>query len=130
MPCPAATKLSSVPLNARFRTVGCKAAIEPTATSTSIAAEPASCGDPGRIVLTQPGSEVPFGIDATRCIRLGRAWEVYMMNALRVLWLALVLFAATSSLAYADCYKDGKAYPTGTVIEGFICTPDGHWVKA
>lgn len=41
----------------------------------------------------------------------------------------LILVVGTISAAYADCYKDGKAYPTGTVINGFICTESGKWVK-
>jgi hypothetical protein len=51
------------------------------------------------------------------------------MTRLSVTFLVLMLFASTFSVAYADCYKDGLAYPTGTVIDGFICTPDGRWVK-
>jgi len=42
----------------------------------------------------------------------------------------LLLLTLFSNIALADCYKDGKAYPTGTVIDGFICTADGAWVKA
>lgn len=49
------------------------------------------------------------------------------MKKLPRLLLLLTLF---SQIALADCYKDGKAYPTGTVIDGFICTADGSWVKA
>lgn len=41
----------------------------------------------------------------------------------------LLLLAGTIPAVHADCYKDGKAYPTGTVIDGFVCTADGTWVK-
>lgn len=30
---------------------------------------------------------------------------------------------------HAVCYKDGKAYPTGTVIKGYVCQADGTWKK-
>lgn len=52
------------------------------------------------------------------------------MKLLLVVFVILIVFAGTIPAAYADCYKDGKAYPTGTVIDGFICTADGRWVKA
>lgn len=39
----------------------------------------------------------------------------------------LTLFMGTLGTAYANCTKDGKPYPTGTVIGGFICTADGSW---
>ena len=51
------------------------------------------------------------------------------MKRLQVILFILILFAGTLSAAYADCYKDGKAYPPGTVIEGFICTAEGKWVR-
>lgn len=51
------------------------------------------------------------------------------MKTLQAFYFALTLTAGSISLAYADCYKDGKAYPTNTVINGFICTADGNWVK-
>jgi hypothetical protein len=41
----------------------------------------------------------------------------------------ITLFAGTATLAYADCVSNGQSYPTGTVIDGFICKPDGKWVK-
>lgn len=44
--------------------------------------------------------------------------------------LILTLSIGITPLVLADCYKDGKPYPTGTVIDGFICTADGTWVKA
>ena len=51
------------------------------------------------------------------------------MKRLQIMLLVLVLFAGTIATAYADCYKDGQAYPAGTVIDGFICMADGKWVK-
>ncbi|TPW10412.1 MAG: hypothetical protein FD130_2225 [Halothiobacillaceae bacterium] len=39
----------------------------------------------------------------------------------------LALFMGTVATAFADCIKDGKAYPTGTEIGGFVCTADGSW---
>lgn len=51
------------------------------------------------------------------------------MKSLQVLLLIIILFAGTISVAYATCNKDGKAYPTGTVIGGFVCTANGTWVK-
>ena len=57
--------------------------------------------------------------------------EVNAMKKLQVIPLILILFlfAGTISAAYADCRKDGKTYPPGTVIDGFICTADGKWVR-
>jgi len=52
------------------------------------------------------------------------------MKLLLVVFVILIVLAGTIPAAYADCYKDGKPYPTGTVIDGFICTADGKWVKA
>jgi hypothetical protein len=51
------------------------------------------------------------------------------MTKLHIVFIVITLFAATIPAAYADCKKDGKSYPTGTIIDGFICTPDGRWVK-
>ena len=54
------------------------------------------------------------------------------MNAMKRLYVIsfiLILFAGTISAAYADCYKDGIPYKTGKVIDGFICTEAGKWVK-
>lgn len=51
------------------------------------------------------------------------------MKILRIFYFALTVTTASTSIAYADCYKDGKAYPPNTVINGFICTADGNWVK-
>jgi hypothetical protein len=43
-----------------------------------------------------------------------------------LLLLAGLLFAAT---AQAVCYRDGKAYPTGTVVGDYVCQADGTWKK-
>lgn len=51
------------------------------------------------------------------------------MSKISILFFVLGLLLWTISAASADCYKDGKAYKTGTKIDGFICTPDGRWVK-
>ena len=40
---------------------------------------------------------------------------------------ALVIF---SSATFADCTYNGKAYPTGTVIGGYVCGQDGKWSPA
>ena len=44
--------------------------------------------------------------------------------------LLLILLAGTIPCAYAVCYRDGQAYETGRVVDGFKCTADGKWVKA
>jgi hypothetical protein len=55
--------------------------------------------------------------------------EVNAMKGVQVILVILTLFAGTISAAYADCRKDGKTHPTGTVIDGFVCTADGKWVR-
>jgi hypothetical protein len=37
-----------------------------------------------------------------------------------------VLFAGAAN---AVCYKNGKAYPTGAVVDGYVCQADGTWKK-
>ena len=51
------------------------------------------------------------------------------MKHLHMIFLVLALSAGAVSAAYADCHQNGKPYPTGTVRDGFVCTPDGRWVK-
>ena len=51
------------------------------------------------------------------------------MKRIAVRLFAMVLCCGVAPLAVADCYKDGKAYPTGTVIDGFVCTAEGMWEK-
>ena len=41
-----------------------------------------------------------------------------------IVFIALLIF---SSLAYADCRYNGKTYVQGTVINGYVCQPDGTW---
>ena len=41
----------------------------------------------------------------------------------------LILVVGNISAAYAVCYRDGRPYPTGTVIDGFVCTESGKWVR-
>jgi len=49
------------------------------------------------------------------------------MSKMPILFFSLgLLLWRTTSAASADCYKDGKAYKTGTTIDGVICTPDGR----
>ncbi|MDM0053544.1 hypothetical protein [Variovorax sp. J22R115] len=43
----------------------------------------------------------------------------------KTLWLIAGLLCA--SMAHAVCYRDGRAYPTGTIVGDFICQPDGTW---
>jgi hypothetical protein len=31
--------------------------------------------------------------------------------------------------AQAVCYRDGKAYPTGANVNGFVCQADGTWKR-
>lgn len=44
---------------------------------------------------------------------------------------ALILLTGLmlSSLAQAVCYRDGKPYPTGAEVNGYICQADGTWKK-
>ncbi len=41
--------------------------------------------------------------------------------------LAILALSLISCSVYADCYLNGVAYPTGTVISGLTCQPDGTW---
>lgn len=40
-----------------------------------------------------------------------------------------IILYLSASAAFADCKKDGVAYPVGTEIGGFVCTKDGKWEK-
>ena len=53
-----------------------------------------------------------------------------VMKSIVVRLFAAVLCGSGVPLAVADCYKDGQAYPAGTVIDGFVCTTEGTWEKA
>jgi hypothetical protein len=46
-----------------------------------------------------------------------------MAHKLFVLMVGLML----CTLAQAVCYRDGRAYPTGANVGGFVCQPDGTW---
>jgi hypothetical protein len=43
---------------------------------------------------------------------------------------ALALLLLSSSAAFADCRYNGKQYPVGTIINGYICTAGGKWKPA
>ncbi len=43
--------------------------------------------------------------------------------------LILVSGLALSSVAQAVCYRDGKPYPTGSEVKGYVCQEDGTWKK-
>jgi hypothetical protein len=43
-----------------------------------------------------------------------------------LLLMAGLLFAA---MAQAVCYRDGKAYSTGTVVGNYTCQANGTWKK-
>ena len=43
--------------------------------------------------------------------------------------LILVSGLALSSVAQAVCYRDGKPYPTGAEVKGYVCQEDGTWKK-
>lgn len=47
--------------------------------------------------------------------------------AIQVLILVSGLVLATSVQAF--CYRDGKPYPTGAVVKGYVCQEDGTWKK-
>ena len=55
--------------------------------------------------------------------------ETSSMKNIAVIFFVIALFTGIAPLAYADCVSNGKSYPPGTVIGGFICTPDGRWVR-
>jgi hypothetical protein len=40
----------------------------------------------------------------------------------------LHLLRTDSALAQGTCYYNGRAYPSGTRIGPFVCTPQGTWV--
>jgi hypothetical protein len=40
----------------------------------------------------------------------------------------MVLFGSVSA-ACADCIYAGRPYPTGTIINGYVCQPNGTWGK-
>jgi hypothetical protein len=50
------------------------------------------------------------------------------MKGLLGVFFLLFLLMATISAAYADCTKDGKSYPEGSVVGGYVCE-NGKWVR-
>jgi hypothetical protein len=43
--------------------------------------------------------------------------------------LLLVAGLLLSTLSHAVCYRDGKPYPTGAEVGGYVCQTDGTWKK-
>jgi hypothetical protein len=43
--------------------------------------------------------------------------------------LVLVAGLLLTSMAHALCYRDGKPYPTGATVDGYVCQADGTWKK-
>lgn len=41
--------------------------------------------------------------------------------------LVLVAMLGISLGASAVCYRDGRPYPTGAVVGGYVCQADGTW---
>lgn len=46
---------------------------------------------------------------------------------MRVRWLLLVAGFCVAQSAAAVCYYDGRPYPTGAVVNGYVCRADGTW---
>lgn len=46
---------------------------------------------------------------------------------MKTLTLTLFFVVTTISAAYAECYYNGQAYPTGTQIGSLVCQADGTW---
>lgn len=44
--------------------------------------------------------------------------------------LLLVAGLLMASSAHAVCYRDGKPYPTGAAVNGYVCKADGTWRRA
>lgn len=43
--------------------------------------------------------------------------------------LVLVAGLLLATLSHAVCYRDGKPYPTGAVVGGYVCLANGSWAK-
>jgi hypothetical protein len=41
----------------------------------------------------------------------------------------LIVALVASFAAQAVCYRDGKPYPTGAEVGGYVCQADGSWIK-
>lgn len=50
-----------------------------------------------------------------------------MKNIIRAY--VIICFSFISSVSIADCYHNGKAYKTGDIVGGYVCTADGIWIK-
>ncbi len=47
----------------------------------------------------------------------------------KVVYITVVLLMFVTSPVFADCTYNGKSYPTGTTIGGYVCTESGSWDK-
>jgi hypothetical protein len=45
----------------------------------------------------------------------------------KIMFIVIALSLAYMNIAYADCWYQGRSYPTGTIIDGRICQADGTW---
>jgi hypothetical protein len=50
-----------------------------------------------------------------------------MRTILVFLLLMSIILTSMIGLAEANCWYNGKRYPTGTVIGGLVCQADGSW---
>ena len=46
---------------------------------------------------------------------------------MKSLFFVSVIFLSSLGSAYADCTYAGKIYPTGTIVNGYVCQADGTW---
>ncbi len=47
----------------------------------------------------------------------------------KIILILIALCLMYSATVYADCWYDGKLYPTGSIINGYVCQADGSWKK-
>lgn len=45
------------------------------------------------------------------------------MRTLLVIFMLLIF----TGIAHADCWYNGGSYPTGSIVNGYVCAPDGTW---
>ena len=43
-----------------------------------------------------------------------------------LVWLVMLTFSLGAN---AICYRDGRPYPTGAVVDGYVCQADGTWKR-
>jgi hypothetical protein len=55
----------------------------------------------------------------------GRIEGVRMKRKILVLVAGLLM----ATMAHAVCYRDGKPYPTGAVVDGYVCLANGSWTR-